>query len=116
MTPIKRFYSITHPDTITCRGWRGHQIEQRWFKVLDGEFLISLVKIDNWDFPTKETTFDNFKLSAELTEILHVPCGYASLIRAIKENSKLLVFADYGIEHATVDDYIYPENYFIETK
>ena len=45
MSQVKRFYTIEHPDTSTIRAWRGHKIEQRWFSVSKGAFVIKLVKI-----------------------------------------------------------------------
>lgn len=113
MTPVKRFYIIGHPDTVTKRGWRGHRIEQRWFKALEGAFLIRLVKINDWKSPAIDALIDAFELHAATPEVLHIPPGYASLISATQENSKLLVFADYGLEHAALDDYVFAEDHFI---
>lgn len=112
MSQVKRFYIIQHPNTETVRGWRAHKIEQRWFHVTDGSFLIRLVKIDDFSSPSVDLSVTEFELSSKSTEVLHVPVGYASSIQAIEPESKLVVFADYGIENATTDDYIYPVDYF----
>ncbi|WP_449437260.1 WxcM-like domain-containing protein [Pedobacter steynii] len=112
MSSVKRFYIITHPDVETVRGWRAHKIEQRWFHVTEGEFLIKLVKIDNWESPDKNLFIQEFMLTSNNIQTLCVPAGYGSLIRATKEKSKIIVFADYGIENANLDDYVYPSDYF----
>lgn len=109
---VKRFYSIQHSNITVKRGWRGHKIEQRWFGVTAGAFRISLVKIDHWEKPSPNLIIHHFELLAEDNQILHVPAGYVSNLQAIKPNSKVLVFADHGIEHAKIDDYLYSNNYF----
>ncbi len=112
MSLIKRFYVISHPDINVVRGWRGHRVEQRWFYVTDGEFAIQVVKIDNWSEPSKTASVETFILSANANQMLHVPSGYATLLKASVEYSKVVVFADYGIENARLDDHLWPSDYF----
>lgn len=113
MTDIKRIYQIIHPRTSVIRGWRGHKIERRWFNVNKGAFKVSLVKIDNWKQPNPNLTVDHFTLTATENSVLCVPAGYATSVQATQENSEVIVFADYGIEHAQNDDYLFPTDYFI---
>lgn len=112
MGQVKRFYIITHKDITTRRGWRGHQIEQRWFYVTEGAFEIELVKIDDWTKPNPDLKIELYQLRAQNNEVLHVPTGYGTRIRAISENSKVMLFADYGNEHAKLDDHLWPLDYF----
>lgn len=112
MSEVKRFYIIKHSNTITKRGWRGHKIEQRWFNVTQGEFLISIAKIDDFLEPPFTLNVEEVLLSVTVTEVLYIPPGYATLIQATQENANLLVFADYEIEHAVHDNHVYAfENY-----
>ena len=53
MSSIKRIYSIKNVNTSLVRAWQGHAIERRWFSVVKGSFEIKLIKIDNWENPTK---------------------------------------------------------------
>jgi dTDP-4-dehydrorhamnose 3,5-epimerase-like enzyme len=112
MDQVKRFYIIEHKDTEIIRAWRAHRIEQRWFHVIKGVFLIRLVKIDNWESPDRGLPVLEITLSASSTEILHIPVGFASSIQATETNSSLLIFADYGIENSKTDNYLYPADYF----
>jgi len=112
MQPVKRFYRIEHKDTKTVRGWRGHKIEQRWFHVLLGAFIVSLVEIDNWDQPSQNARQQTFILKSSDIAVLYIPAGYASSIRAIEKNSEMIVFGDYPIEDAKHDDYLYPSDFF----
>lgn len=112
MSPVKRFYIIKHNDTETSRGWRAHQIEQRWFYVLNGTFQVQLVKIDKWDSPSRDLTIQKQILSESTKQVLHIPAGYATCLKALSEDSRLLVFADFGIENASNDNYLFPLDYF----
>lgn len=113
LSPVKRFYTITHPNTSIIRAWRGHKIEQRWFHVCKGAFEIKLVKIDNWTKPSVNLTQDIFILNVEKPTVLHVPVGFASSLRALQPDSKLVVFADTDI-NAQNDDYLFSADYFIQ--
>lgn len=112
MTVVRRFYLIEHTDIEVERGWRAHKIEQRWFSVCQGSFLIKLVKIDNWTTPVANAKQHLFTLTG--AEVLHIPKGYASSLKAIEPNSKILVFADSKVENAGLDDYLFPIDYFKE--
>ncbi len=114
MTAVKRFYIIENKDTETIRGWRAHRIEQRWFYVLDGAFSMKTVKIDDWSKPSRELPVDETIMRSEEQQAVHVPVGYGTAFKALEPGSRLLVFADYGIEHAKDDDYTYPADYFVK--
>ncbi len=112
MNQVKRFYIIKHNDIKTLRGWRAHKIEQRWFYVLNGIFQVQIVKIDNWDSPDKNLPIQEQILSEPAKQILHIPAGYATCLKALEEDSRILVFADSGIENASNDNYLFPLDYF----
>lgn len=112
MSEVKRFYCIKHPDTSVIRAWRGHQIEQRWFYVAKGTFEIKLVEIDDWKNPDCNLEQLIFVLKAEDNTVLQIPKGYATSLQALNENSELMVFADFGLDHAKNDDYLFPPDYF----
>ncbi|WGQ12755.1 WxcM-like domain-containing protein [Sphingobacterium faecium] len=113
MSLVKRFYIIKNADTELVRGWRAHQIEQRWFYVLSGSFSVDIVQIDNWEKPSNNLPIENITISDDDMQILHVPIGFGTAFRALEANSELLVYADYGIENASNDDHTYPLDYFV---
>jgi dTDP-4-dehydrorhamnose 3,5-epimerase-like enzyme len=113
MSQVKRFYIIKNADTDLIRGWRAHRIEQRWFYVLSGSFVIDIVTIDNWEQPTQSLSVEKIHLKDTDNSVFYLSTGYATTIQAASENAELLVFGDYGIEHASEDDYTYPLNYFV---
>lgn len=112
MSLIKRFYIIQNADKALIRGWRAHRVEQRWFYVLSGSFNVSLVKIEDWENPDPSLPVANVILNADDMKVLHVPSGYGTAFRALESNSELLVYADYPLSHAPLDDYTWKSDYF----
>lgn len=112
MSPVKRFYYITPKDTSIIRAWQGHQKESKWFHVTAGKFQVKLVAIDDWEKPSKNLPFVEFTLSADDSQILHIPGGFANGFRALEENSSLLVFSDISMDKAGDDDFRFPADYW----
>lgn len=112
MSSIKRFYIIENSDTELIRGWRAHRIEDRWFYVISGSFEINIVQIDNWNQPSVDLPILKYSISAEELQLIHLPAGYGTAIRALDKNSELLVFANYDLKHASSDNYTWPLDYF----
>ena len=112
MSLVKRMYLIENVDIFFKRRWQGHEKEQRWFSAIFGKFKIELIKIDNWEKPSKKLERITFEISDENTDVLHIPNGYVSSIQSKILSSKLLVMADYKID-AINDDYKFSTNYFI---
>jgi len=108
MAEIKRFYEIGPANTNLFRGWRGHKVEKKWFYCLEGALKIKLVKIDDFERPSPQLLPKTIVLKAEVPEVLKVPGGYATGIRALAENSRLMVFSDSSLETSKTDDYRFP--------
>lgn len=113
MSLVKRFYLIKNADTGLIRGWRAHRIEQRWFYILSGSFNLDLVKIDNWESASPHLPIKRVVLQADQQQLLHVPAGYGTALKALEADSELLVYADYPLGHAALDDYTWPVDYFV---
>jgi dTDP-4-dehydrorhamnose 3,5-epimerase-like enzyme len=108
---IKRLYVIENATTDITRAWQGHKIEQRWFSAIKGSFKIQLIKIDQWDQPSKNLEKLTFTVNAEKLDVLHVPKGYVSGIQSLEEGSKLLVMADHLLGQIN-DEYRYEADFF----
>jgi len=113
MSQVKRFYIIKNADLELIRGWRAHRIEQRWFYVLSGSFSVDIVEIDNWELVSKDLPVEKMVLNLHDNKVLHLSAGYGTAFQALEADSELLVFSDYGIENAPLDDYTYSLDYFI---
>lgn len=108
---VKRIYTIKNAPGILERAWQGHRIEQRWFSSVKGSFIIKLIKIDNWDHPSKNLEKIEFQIDDTGLDVLHIPPGYISSIISKEPESILLVMADYSL-HEIKDEYKFPNNYF----
>ena len=91
-TDVRRFYTVQNNSTETIRAWQGHKIENKYFFVTSGSFLICSVKIDDWENPSRDLPIEKFIMSANEGNILMMPAGYANGIKALEEGSKLMVF------------------------
>lgn len=71
------------------------------------------VKIDDRMEASRDLPVEETILRSEEQRVIHVPVGYATAFQGLEPGSRLLVFADYGIEHAKDDDYTYLADYFV---
>lgn len=107
---VDRFYTIRAHRPYELRGWRGHQIEQKWFTVVKGTILIAVVKPDDWTLPACNLPVERFVLSETTPSVLHVPAGYATASMALTDDSILVIFSSGSIEDTEKDDYLFPVN------
>ena len=107
----KRFYIVSNPIEGTVRAWHGHKIEEKLIKVLKGEFLICLVKVDNWDQPSKNLEILKYKLN-ENSGLLYVPSGYANSAINLNSDSKVMYFSSLVLEDSINDDYRFDSKYW----
>jgi dTDP-4-dehydrorhamnose 3,5-epimerase len=98
MKQIRRMY-IIEPKFGQIRAWQGHKKEQKWFFVLEGSFLIQTVSIQAHQNRSK------IKVSAEDNRVIHIDSGNYNGFEALTEGSKMLVFSDYTIDEAALDDF-----------
>ena len=108
---VKRIYTIENTSTDFVRGWQGHAVEQRWFAAMKGSFEISIIKVDDFDNPSKIVPIEKYILDDSTLTYLHVPPGYITAIKALQKDSKLLVLADYGVGEIN-DEYRFELDYF----
>lgn len=105
MKRVRRFYQIEHPDSTIIRAWQAHQIEQKWFYVIQGSFKVVLVKPDNWTNPSADLPHEDFILKSGENHVLHIPGGYANGFQALEPQSKLIVFSNFSMKEAGTDDF-----------
>lgn len=108
LQPIKRQYSLEHPDTHIIRAWQGHRFEQKWFQVTSGSFKVVITEPDDWEQPSEDLEYRDYILSAYDGFVLHVPGGLATGFKALEPDSKILVFSDFTLAESALDDYRFP--------
>ncbi len=108
---FKRFYIVSNPKKGTVRAWHGHKIESKLVKVLKGEFVVSTIKIDDWDSPSKDIQATNFNLD-ENSGIVFIPPGYANGAINLKDDCKIMYFSSLIIEDSKNDDFRFDSQYW----
>lgn len=111
---IKRFYFIKHPSTSVVRAWQGHQSERKYFFPILGSFVVAWVELDNFENPSKDLIPEYHILSAENSEILSIPKGYANGLKALEPNSELMIFSDVNLEDSITEDIRYPADWWLD--
>lgn len=100
-----RYYIIKHDDTEVIRGWHGHRFEGKWFQCLRGSFRLAFVRPNDWENPSPDLMPEVFTLTAQRSELLCLPAGYANCIRALESDSILLVFSGKELPEALGDSW-----------
>ena len=107
MSLVKRMYEIENINIQFKRGWKGHKIEQRWFTCTKGKIEIHVISTEKLEMNSRNLTPQIFKLTEDSKDILHVPSGYATIIKQEQKKSRVLVFADYSLGEIN-DDWRWP--------
>lgn len=110
---MRRGYFIHHPNVDIIRGWHGHQYEKKWFSCIKGEFILGLVKIDDWNAPSSNLIPQIYKLSEKKSQIVCVPEGYANILKATISGSVMMVLSGKVLEEALTDSWRYDKNLWI---
>jgi dTDP-4-dehydrorhamnose 3,5-epimerase-like enzyme len=111
---FSRFYIIQHKSTQVVRAWQGHPVESKMFVPIAGEFLLAWVKIDNFSTPSPNLKADHIKLSAENNKCVSLPSGYANGLKALRENSRILVFSEFLVNQSMEEKIRFPKNYWFD--
>lgn len=110
---IKRFYTVSLYNKNEFRGWHGHKNENKYCLCLSGVIKIGMVKINNFENPSKDLIPEWYILTENDCEILHIPGGYANGIMKIdrdESKSRILFFSDISIGETEKDDYRYDKD------
>ncbi len=108
LTGITRMYGIAPKNTTQIRAWQGHRHEKKWFYCTVGSFCINLVRLDNFDNPSRALTAHRIVLDAKVPRVLAISGGYANGFRALEDGAKLMVFSNFTLNESKNDDLRYP--------
>ena len=111
---VERVYFIHHPDVSVVRGWHAHRYEKKWFYCVKGTFMLGLVEIDNWESPSKTLKPSMYQLTADCSQIVCVPEGYANCLKAETPDSIMMVFSGKTLPEAYEDSWRYDKDYWFE--
>jgi len=103
LNPIKRFYTISHPDKNIVRAWQGHKRESKWFRCYSGSFVVAWKLIDDFLNPNNHPCAEFTIVREDDPSILVIPPGYANGLKALKDNSEIMVFSDFQLGESLDD-------------
>jgi dTDP-4-dehydrorhamnose 3,5-epimerase-like enzyme len=101
---IERFYIISNSVENPLRAWQGHKIDHKYFYCIQGVIRVHYVKIDNWESPSKNLKVESVMLSADQSNVLYIPEGYANGIESLELESKLISFSTLPLDRTAEDD------------
>ncbi|PZX92476.1 hypothetical protein DOS84_15260 [Flavobacterium aquariorum] len=101
---IERFYIISNSAENPLRAWQGHKIDNKYFYCMQGVIRVYFVKVDNWESPSKKLKVESVVLSANQSNILHIPEGYANAIESLEKDSKLISFSTLPLSRISEDE------------
>lgn len=104
LSEVKRMYVLENQNKDTIRAWQAHRIEKRWFIAVEGQFVIKLVKLDDFNIPSDNLEILKYNLTAETMDCLCIQPGYATSIQSLCDNAKLVVFSNFKLGEVD-DDY-----------
>ena len=110
---VRRCYIIHHPDESVVRGWHGHQFERKWFYCIKGSFALALVEIDDWNAPSHDLEPKVYQLNENHSRIVTVPAGYANCMKALEEDSIMIVYSDKTLEEASNDNWKFDKDLWV---
>ena len=99
LTPVKRYYIIQHPDITVVRAWQGHQQEHKYFKCIQGSFVVAWKEIDEFNNPKNDNDAEFIILNASENSVLSIPPGYANGLKALISDSEIMVFSSHKLGH-----------------
>jgi dTDP-4-dehydrorhamnose 3,5-epimerase len=115
MEGVKRLYQIQNFSLDTIRAFHGHMKEAKYFYVAKGSVIAAAVKLDDTKKPSKKNKVDRYILSSRKPSILFIPAGFANGIKALEEDTVLIVFSTSTFEESKNDDYRFPADYWGES-
>lgn len=105
MREVVRFYEISPANTVDIRGWQAHKEEKKWFYCLKGTFIINIVEVNDFENPTNSLSPQRFVLKDSLPEVLCVPGGCATALRALTKDARLQIFSNFDLHKSNKDDF-----------
>ena len=112
LSNYKRFYDIQNFNINFIRAWHGHKHEKKAVFVRKGNILLGLVKIDDFQNPSKKLNVNKVFLSAEKPMIVEIPDGYANGFMNLSSDTIVTFYSNKSLSESANDDYRFPYDYW----
>ena len=107
-----RFYDVINYQSNFIRAWHGHKYESKAALIREGSAMICIVKIDDWENPSKELEITKYFLSDKNPKILEIPKGCAHGFMSLEPNTKITFYSNKKTSESLNDDYRFAYNYW----
>ena len=114
LTDIKRIYTIHHPNKEIIRAWQGHLHEVKYFKCIKGSFVVAWKEIEQDLMNINNENAEYHILDSKNNEVLKIPNGYANGLKAIENDSSILVFSDFNLNDSIKEKIRYDSNQWLD--
>ena|SRR5881296_583288 len=109
---VKRFYIVGNHRAGFVRAWHAHRHEAKYVVVAMGAAVVGVVRIDNWEAPSKDQLVHRYVLAAEKPAILYIPPGHANGFMTLTVDTRVIFFATSSLEESRDDDVRYDARYW----
>jgi dTDP-4-dehydrorhamnose 3,5-epimerase len=106
-----RTYKVENSQLKTVRAWHGHKVEEKWVNVEQGEFLVCVVKIDDFTSPSKDSEIQTYKMSPK-DGFLYIPPNFANGAMNLTEDNAIRYYSSSTLEESLNDDFRFESDYW----
>ena len=106
-----RTYKVENSQLKTVRAWHGHKVEEKWVNVEQGEFLVCVVKVDDFTSPSKDSEIQTYKMSPK-DGFLYIPPNFANGAMNLTEDNAIRYYSSSTPEESLNDDFRFESDYW----
>ena len=106
-----RTYKVENSQLKTVRAWHGHKVEEKWVNVEQGEFLVCVVKVDDFTSPSKDSEIQTYKMSPK-DGFLYIPPNFANGAMNLTEDNAIRYYSSLTLEESLNDDFRFESDYW----
>jgi len=106
-----RTYKVENSQLKTVRAWHGHKVEEKWVNVEQGEFLVCVVKVDDFSSPSKDSEIQTYKMSPK-DGFLYIPPNFANGAMNLTEDNAIRYYSSSTLEESLNDDFRFESDYW----
>ena len=106
-----RTYKVENSQLKTVRAWHGHKVEEKWVNVEQGEFLVCVVKVDDFNSPSKNSEIQTYKMSPK-DGFLYIPPNFANGAMNLTEDNAIRYYSSSTLEESLNDDFRFESDYW----
>jgi len=106
-----RTYKVENSQLKTVRAWHGHKVEEKWVNVEQGEFLVCVVKVDDFTSPSKNSEIQTYNMSPK-DGFLYIPPNFANGAMNLTEDNAIRYYSSSTLEESLNDDFRFESDYW----